>query len=43
MAKAKAIYSIVGEHIYGGGFAQDASFLENKPFFKVPLITKFLS
>lgn len=38
MAKGKAIYSIVGEHIYGGGFAQDASFLENKPFHKIQLV-----
>ena len=38
MAKSRTIYSITGEHIYGGGFAQDASFLENKPFRVMPLV-----
>ncbi len=38
MAKSKAIYSVVGEHIYGGGFAQDASYLEDTPYYRIPLV-----
>ena len=37
MSKAARIYSIIGDNIYGGGFAKDASYLGNKPYFQVPL------
>lgn len=38
MSKAKAIYSIRGENIYGGGFSREAAIIGNKPFIEVPLI-----
>ena len=37
MSKAKAIYSIRGKNIYGGGFSREASIIGNKPFIEVPL------
>lgn len=37
MSKAKAIYSIRGKNIYGGGFSREASIIGNKPFIQVPL------
>lgn len=38
MSKAKAIYSIRGKNIYGGGFSRDAAIIGNKPFIEVPLV-----
>lgn len=38
MSKAKAIYSIRGKNIYGGGFSREASIIGNKPFIEVPLV-----
>ena len=37
MSKAKAIYSIRGKNIYGGGFSREAAIIGNKPFIEVPL------
>ncbi len=37
MSKAKAIYSIRGQNIYGGGFSREAAIIGNKPFIEVPL------
>lgn len=37
MSKAKAIYSIRGKNIYGGGFSRDAALIGNKPFIEIPL------
>lgn len=37
MSKAKAVYSIRGKNIYGGGFSRDAAIIGGKPFIEVPL------
>lgn len=37
MSKAKAIYSVRGKNIYGGGFSREAAIIGNKPFKEVPL------
>lgn len=37
ISKAKAVISITGEGIYGGGFSMTAATIGHKPFIKVPL------
>lgn len=37
MSKAKAVYSIRGKNIYGGGFSREAAIIGDKPFIEVPL------
>ena len=37
MSKAKEVYSITGDYIYGGGFSMTAALIQNKPFHQIPL------
>lgn len=37
LTHAHKIYSITGEHIYGGGFAWTAALLQDKPLHRIPL------
>lgn len=37
ISKAKAVISVIGDGIYGGGFSMTAATIGHKPFIKVPL------
>ena len=38
MSKAAAIYSIIGNNIYGGGFSRQAALIADKPYHKIKIM-----